>query len=89
MKKMVNIRKYLRKIDRTSAWILWFLLLTYVITGWSMTGRLKIVPAGFAQQWHVTLSILVFIFLLIHPGIQIYYKLGRWKKALRRFFTKG
>ncbi|HHI04161.1 MAG TPA: hypothetical protein ENL45_01295 [Candidatus Woesearchaeota archaeon] len=72
--------KYLTKIDRYAAWILFFLMLLFFITGWSMTGRFQIIRPGLAQNIHTSLCILVFIFFLIHSGIQIYFAFKRWKR---------
>jgi len=76
---MTSLR-YLIKIDRVAAWILFFLMLLFFITGWSMTGRFQIIRPGLAQNIHTSLCLLIFIFFLTHAGIQIYFAIKRWKR---------
>ena len=77
---MIQIKRYLVKIDRTAAWVLFFLMILFFITGWSMTGKLRLIGAGKAQYLHTSLCTLILIFFLIHSGIQIYFAIKRWKR---------
>ncbi len=69
------------KIDRTSAWVLLFLMITFIVTGYSMTseyGMGSVVNVMTALRIHTGLSELVVIFFAIHAGIQVYFALLRW-----------
>ncbi|RMF54984.1 hypothetical protein D6745_03560 [Candidatus Woesearchaeota archaeon] len=88
---MVAIRKLVRKIDAVAAWLLFFVLLAYFVSGFVMLGYFGFVPLKQSKSFHISvpISVFSFILLLIHPGIQIYYRVGKWKKALRKYLTRG
>jgi len=77
--KHLNVR--LLRISRISAWVLLVLIILYIITGFSMTGRYgfsKLISISTATLIHDNLCVLVIIFFLLHAGISVYFALKRW-----------
>jgi len=73
----------LYKINRITAWILTLLIVTYIVTGFSMTGRFnvdRIIPVSLANKIHVNNLILypTIITLFLHAGISVYPRLKNW-----------
>lgn len=84
-----HFKATLLRIDRFIAWLLFFIVCAYIITGFNMTGRYgfdSLMRVGMATKIHNTLCIpLVFLFLF-HVVVHFYFSLIRWgmiRKKLR------
>ncbi len=81
MTSKTSIHSWLIKVDRISAWILFFLFIIFIVTGYSMTreyGMNKLVGIRSAVSIHLGICELVIFFFVIHSGIRIYFALRRW-----------
>jgi hypothetical protein len=76
---VIQIRRYLIKIDRIAAWVLFFLIILFFITGWNMTGKLVLIHPKKAQYLHLFICIPTLFVFLIHSGIRTYFAIKRWK----------
>jgi len=75
------------KISRAAAWILLFLIIPFIISGYSMTGKYgmdRIIDTGTALRIHTGFSELLVFFLIIHVSINIYLALVRWGVIRRK-----
>jgi len=69
------------KISRISAWLLLFLMILFIITGYSITGKYymyKLIDPDFADKIHLLFDVPIIILFVIHSGIQVYYAFKRW-----------
>jgi hypothetical protein len=79
---MSGLNYWLIKISRVSGYLLLILIVTYFITGYSMTGMYgmnRVIQKNFASYLHLNLHIPFIILLILHCGINIYFALKRWK----------
>lgn len=77
---MIKINDFLKKIDKIAAWVSFFLLLLFFITGWIMKGTIRIIHPDSAQYWHTSFAFIAFILFMIHPFIQFYFLIEKWKR---------
>jgi len=76
-----NLHYYLIKIARLSGWLLFFLVLLYILTGFSLCGEYgfnKVVDyrtAFVIHQWFEWPLIVVF---LVHSSVTMYFAFRRW-----------
>ena len=70
--------KWIEKIDRWGAWILFCLILLFFVTGYGMTKQ--IMDPALAKYIHTQiLPIPLFIFFMIHVMKSLYKKLKSWQ----------
>lgn len=77
-----HLNSKLLRISRLSAWVLLPLIIIYIITGFSMTGRYgfnKLISIRPATLLHDKLCIPLIIFFVLHTGISIYFAFKRKK----------
>lgn len=69
--------KWIAKIDAVGAWILFFLILLFIVTGYGMTKQ--IMDPALAKYIHSQLlPVPLFIFFMIHAIKSLYKKLKDW-----------
>ena len=69
--------KYLIKIDRLAAWLLFICLLLYFITGFSMTKGF--ISPTLATKLHINyLSYFILVAFVIHTSFAIHLAFKRW-----------
>lgn len=69
-------------MDSISAYLLLFLFVAFVISGFSMTGEYginDIVDIRTASAIHLGICELIIVFFCIHVGIRIYSDLPKWE----------
>lgn len=74
-------------LSRWSAWLLLVSTIIMIISGYSKTGSLIIVPFSIAIQLHTTFSFLVIPLFIIHAGINSYHVIRKWVKSSVQSFT--
>jgi succinate dehydrogenase/fumarate reductase cytochrome b subunit len=85
-----SINYYLIKIARTSGWLLLGLLLVYIVTGFSLCGKLgvsNVLDLQTALAIHKIFDWPLVAVVLVHSSITVYFALRRWgwiKKRHRR-----
>ncbi len=76
-----SLKYYLIKINRISGWILFFLVIIFIITGFAITGRYgfsKLIDPNLARKIHWVFTWPVIIMFIIHSCINIYFAFKRW-----------
>ena len=71
------------KISRVSAWLLLFLMILFIVTGYSITGKYymnKLIDPDLADDIHLLFDIPIIILFIVHAGIQIYFTFKGWKR---------
>ena len=77
--------KFIIKIDRIAAWILFFVMLAYAVTGFGMTKG--IINSQIARSAHLGwLGIVGLLAFIIHTGYAISLAFKRWQ--IWNFYTK-
>jgi predicted heme/steroid binding protein len=71
------MKKYFLKIEKISAWVLFFVILAYAITGFGMTKG--IIDRKVAESMHLGwLGAIAIVAFVIHTGYSISLALRRW-----------
>jgi hypothetical protein len=71
----------LLKIGRLSGWLLFLMVLGYIMTGFSMSGRLgfgKLIDPDRANELHNFFAWPLVGLFLVHSSTTIYFALRRW-----------
>jgi cytochrome b subunit of formate dehydrogenase len=71
----------LTKANRLSAWLLFFLVAVFIITGFSMVGQYgfnRVVSKSTALQIHLRLAIPLIVLFLFHSLVCLYSAFQRW-----------
>ncbi len=78
----LKIQRLLIRINRISCWLLLLVVIIYIITGYSMTGRYsfnRLIRPRLALSYHNIMHAPLIILFLIHVGISIYFASKRWR----------
>ncbi len=78
-RKSVNL--YLIKIVRISGWVLFFIMLLFVTTGFALCGKFgfsKVMSTEQALKIHRIFDLPLILFFLLHSLIAIYLAFRRW-----------
>ena len=78
-KKSVNF--YLVKTVRISGWVLFFITLLFITTGFALCGRFgfnKVISSKKALEIHKIFDIPLILLFLVHSLIGIYLAFRRW-----------
>jgi len=78
-KKSLNF--YLVKTVRFSGWVLFFVVMLYLTTGYAQCGKLgfgKLMSAQTAKVIHKSFDLPLVVLFLVHSLIGIYQALRRW-----------
>jgi succinate dehydrogenase/fumarate reductase cytochrome b subunit len=78
-KKSVNF--YLIKTVRISGWILFFIMLLFVSTGFALCGKFgfaRVISTQKALTIHKVFDVPLIFFFLVHSLVGIYFALRRW-----------
>jgi hypothetical protein len=76
-----SIHYYLVKLNRFLAWLLLPVVLIFLTTGFSMSGRLgvnRLVPRERAQALHQNMIWPLVTLFTLHAGLSVYYSFRRW-----------
>lgn len=82
-----NTNYYLIKAARISGWLLFFLMLLYILTGFALCGKLgfsKLVDLQTALIIHKIFDWPLVAVFLVHSLITIYFAFRRWGWIKRR-----
>jgi hypothetical protein len=71
------------KIRRFSGWALLLLIVTFLVSGYSMANRI-LLPHPLARYLHTELDLLLVIFFLAHMLASTRFALARWRVHLTR-----
>lgn len=85
MAQKINFMSFMVKIDRLAAWVLFFTILCYAITGYGMTKG--IIDASFSRNLHLSwLGIFGLIAFIIHTSwaIRLFFVRHRWWNAVTK-----
>lgn len=74
----MRINRYLIKINRLSAWVLFALMIIFIITGYGWAFHVVMRPSE-ARNLHINLKDLLVFFFLVHVLISTKFTLKRWK----------
>jgi cytochrome b subunit of formate dehydrogenase len=77
----MRLRVLLMKANRISCWLLLFLMIVFIITGYSMTGKFgfnKLIDKRSSTTIHLLLDIPLIILFLFHSFVSIYFAFLRW-----------
>jgi len=78
-KKSVNF--YLIKTVRISGWVLFFIMVLFITTGFALCGKFgftKVISAQRALTIHKIFDLPLIFFFVVHSLIGIYLALRRW-----------
>ena len=87
---MPTTNYYLIKIARASGWLLFFLVLLYIVTGFALCGDYgfqRLVDYQFALAIHRFFEWPLVAVFLTHSGVTIYFALRRWGWIKKRAKT--
>jgi succinate dehydrogenase/fumarate reductase cytochrome b subunit len=76
-----SVNYYLIKIARTSGWLLFFLVLLYILTGFALCGEYgfsQVVDAQTALDIHKWFEWPLVVIFLVHSLVTIYFAFRRW-----------
>lgn len=82
----MKFNTFLIKLDRFSGWALLVLMLAYFISGYGMTKEV-INPLTAKYLHEVLMPIPMFIFFIIHIGVNIRLALIRWHLASQKWIN--
>ena len=76
-----NINYYLIKVARVSGWLLFFLVLLYILTGFSLCGEYgfsELIDAQTSLAIHKLFEWPLVAIFLVHSVVTIYFAMRRW-----------
>jgi succinate dehydrogenase/fumarate reductase cytochrome b subunit len=76
-----NLNYYLMKIARITGWLLFFLVLLYILTGFSLCGKLgfgRLIDLQTALSIHKIFDWPLVAVFLVHSLTTIYFAFRRW-----------
>lgn len=88
-KKSVNF--YLLKTVRLSGWVLFFIMILFIVTGFALCGKLgfsKVISTRDALAIHKIFDFPLIVFFMLHSLIGIYLAFRRWGWIKKRTTTR-
>jgi succinate dehydrogenase/fumarate reductase cytochrome b subunit len=85
-----NVNYYLVKTARISGWLLFFLVLLYIVTGFVLCGRYgfnKLIDEQTAIVLHKIFEWPLVIVFFVHSVVTIYFAMRRWGWIKKRAKT--
>ncbi len=82
MNKSIRLNRVLMRASRASGWILLFLIIVFMVTGYGITGKYganRLIGAQLALSIHQNICYLMIPLFLIHSFVNIRFALKRWR----------
>lgn len=64
--------RFVTRLARLSAWLLFVSVFMIILSGYGITGKLRLFPALASIKLHSTFSLLFILFFVLHAGINSY-----------------